>query len=220
MQRLLRAFCLVLLCLTGIAQAEILNGKVVGVTDGDTLTLLTTKNRQVKVRLAQIDAPESKQAYGSRSKESLSELAFGKTVTIDVETIDRYGRTVGTILVNGVDVNLMQIKRGMAWVYTQYAHDPNYQSEEQTARANKAGLWIDENPTEPWLWRRGEKPEIVATGIKSKISAYGDASKCGSKHLCKEMKTCEEARFYLTVCGVSRLDGDRDGIPCESICGN
>ena len=102
---------------------EIIEGRVVGVHDGDTIKLLMAGNQQVKIRLAQIDAPEIGQAFGQRSKQSLSDLVFNKPIEVKKETIDKYGRTVGTIFVDGIDVNAEMIRRGAAWVYRKYAKD-------------------------------------------------------------------------------------------------
>lgn len=106
-----------------LAHAESIVGRVVGVHDGDTITLLTPERQQVKIRLAQIDAPESNQDFGQVSKQSLSGMVFGKDVSVEVETTDKYGRTVGKVLVGGMDANLEQVKNGMAWVYVKYAHE-------------------------------------------------------------------------------------------------
>lgn len=95
--------------------ADTLQGRVVAVTDGDTVTVLDADNTQFKIRLMGIDAPEKKQAFGSKSKESLSSLVFNKQVTIEYSKHDRYGRTIGKIIVDGVDANLEQVKVGMAW---------------------------------------------------------------------------------------------------------
>lgn len=100
--------------------------KVVGVTDGDTLTCLTSDKQQIKVRLAQIDAPEKSQPYGKESKRALSDLVFGREVTLEPETTDRYGRTVAQVVIGGKDVNLQMVSGGMAWVYDKYAHDHEY----------------------------------------------------------------------------------------------
>ncbi|MDD5493741.1 MAG: thermonuclease family protein [Dehalococcoidia bacterium] len=202
--------------------AELLEGRVVGVHDGDTVTLLIPGNQQVKIRLAQIDAPESDQAFGQRSRQSLSDMVFNKNIRVEKETIDKYGRTVGTIFVAGLDANREQIKRGMAWTYRKYMHDQSLLQIEEEARLAKAGLWSDPNPMPPWEYRHGGKngsvPNQVA--LKAELTNQQVNSSCGSKHYCREMGSCEEAKLYLTQCGFSRLDRDGDGIPCESLCGH
>ena len=146
--------------LVGIAQADTLSGRVVAVHDGDTITVLDTNRTQHKIRLAGIDAPELKQAFGSRSKQNLSSLIYNRQVTVDWQKHDRYGRTVGVVLVDGHDVNLEQVRAGMAWWYRQYARDQSpadrrlYEAAENDARTAKRGLWVDANPVPPWKWRR------------------------------------------------------------------
>jgi endonuclease YncB( thermonuclease family) len=133
--------------------AETISGRVVGVSDGDTITVLSAGHQQTRVRLAQIDAPEKRQDFGAASKDSLSNLVFGKQVAVEVATTDKYGRTVGKVLVSGLETNLEQVKRGMAWVYRQYASDPAYFAAEETARKARAGLWSQSNPIPPWEFR-------------------------------------------------------------------
>ena len=147
-----------LTCFSSVTFAgEILKGRVVGVHDGDTVTLLMAGNRQIKVRLAQIDAPETTQAFGQRSQQSMSEMVFNKTITVEKETTDKYGRTVGTLFFEGVDANKEQVKRGMAWVYRHYLHDQSLLPLEEAARQTKMGLWADTNPMAPWDYRHGGK---------------------------------------------------------------
>jgi endonuclease YncB( thermonuclease family) len=100
--------------------AGTLQGQVVSVSDGDTATVLDANKRPNKIRLAGIDAPEKAQAYGQKAKDSLSELVYGKTVDVEWTKLDRYNRIVGKITLNDVDINLEQIKRGMAWHYKHY----------------------------------------------------------------------------------------------------
>jgi endonuclease YncB( thermonuclease family) len=97
--------------------ANMLEGRVVAIADGDTFKLLSAGNQQIKIRLAEIDTPESKQPYGNKAKQELSSLIFGKTVTVTTVDTDRYGRTVGRVFVDNMDVNAEMIQRGAAWVY-------------------------------------------------------------------------------------------------------
>lgn len=148
--------------LTLPAQAgELLIGKVVGVTDGDTITVLVTGHDQVKVRLANIDAPEKAQPFGQRSKQALSDLAFGKVIECNQSSLDRYGRTIAVCKVGGMVINLAMVKAGMAWVYRRYIHEePEYFSAENNAREARLGLWAEPNPVPPWDWRhRKNKPK-------------------------------------------------------------
>jgi endonuclease YncB( thermonuclease family) len=143
--------------------AEILNGRVVGVADGDTVTVLDASRQQHKIRLMGIDAPEKIMPYGNRSKQSLSVLVFDRQVQVEYSKKDKYGRTVGKIIVDGVDANLAQIKAGMAWHYKEYQREQTaedrvaYAQAENEARAAKRGLWRDTEPMPPWDWRRSRK---------------------------------------------------------------
>lgn len=147
MTRLFKTYIFILLLLPSLVIAsQEYSGRVVGVSDGDTITVLVAGTRQLKVRLAQIDAPEKSQAFGQRSKQSLSDLVFDKQVRIIQEDMDRYGRVVGRVYVNGLDVTAEQVKRGMAWVYKQYARDRSLYRLEEEARAARRGLWSDPKP--------------------------------------------------------------------------
>ncbi len=146
--------------LGSVASANIIHGCVVGVSDGDSVTIIDANKTQYKIRLAGIDAPEKAQAYGQKAKESLSALVVGKLVDVEWSKRDRYGRIVGTIMLGSVDINLEQIKRGMAWHYKEYQNEqsPHYrvayaQSESQ-ARDARLGLWRDPSPIEPSVFRR------------------------------------------------------------------
>ena len=131
-------------------------GKVVAVADGDTITVLHDKV-QVKVRLTEIDAPEKKQAFGNRSKESLSDLCFGKTATLFEKGKDRYGRTLARVTCDGTDANAEQVRRGLAWAYTKYLTDPQIKVLEEEARAARIGLWHDDKSVPPWEWRKAKR---------------------------------------------------------------
>jgi endonuclease YncB( thermonuclease family) len=203
-----------LLVVAGVpVSAETLIGRVVSVQDGDTLTVLVAGQR-VKARLAGIDAPERDQPFGEKSRESLSRMAFNRTVSVAVQKIDDYGRTIGTVTVAGSNVEAEQVRRGLAWVYRQYSHDAQLLALEAEARAARRGLWADANPTPPWDWRHSGQTEQTLTRSISGVFV----GRCGAKRTCKKMTSCEEAQFYLKECGLSRLDGDQDGTPCEALC--
>ncbi|MBN9125422.1 MAG: thermonuclease family protein [Nitrosospira sp.] len=127
---------------------------VIGISDGDTLTVLKEDKQQVKIRLAEIDAPEKRQPFGAKSKQSLSDLCFGKKAKIKPRVKDRYGRTVARVSCDGVDANAEQVNRGMAWVYRQYAKDHNLFVLQHEARRFKRGLWSESSPIPPWEWRK------------------------------------------------------------------
>ncbi len=138
--------------------AETLTGKVVAISDGDTLTMLQDK-QQFKIRLSEIDTPEKSQPYGTKAKQALSDLVFGKVVRIEVETTDRYGRTVGKVYLEDLDINAELVRYGHAWVYRRYAKDKTLFDLETEARENQFGLWAlpEEQRIAPWEWRRGKR---------------------------------------------------------------
>jgi endonuclease YncB( thermonuclease family) len=145
-------------------QAATITGRVVAVADGDTVKVLDASNTQHKIRLAGIDAPEKKQAFGMRSKQSLSELVFDKQVAVETDKRDKYGREVGKILLpTGQDVNLEQVTRGLAWHYKQYEREQSandrklYDFAEKEARTSRRGLWVDADPMPPWDFRHKGK---------------------------------------------------------------
>ena len=131
--------------------------KVVSIHDGDTFTGLNEANEQVKVRLDAVDAPELGQPYGQSSKKALSERIFGKTVTVITKKHDRYGRTIGHVLIDNGDVNLQLLEEGAVWHYKEYDHNKRLADAEDHARAAKKGLWHDATPIAPWDWRKTER---------------------------------------------------------------
>lgn len=136
--------------------AQAFTGKVVGVSDGDTITVLRDRI-QVKVRLLEIDAPEKAQAFGAKSKESLSEMCFGKTAELADKGKDRYGRTLARVTCDGVDANAEQVRHGMAWVYDRYVTDKSLYAVQEDAKAGRRGLWHDDYPVPPWEWRKTKR---------------------------------------------------------------
>lgn len=132
---------------------HIIHGQVVNVANGDTLTVVIDY-KQVRVRLAEIDAPENKQPFGSRSKKSLSDLCFWIDAELTLKGKDQYGRKVARVSCNGVDANAEQVKRGMAWVFDEHAKDPGLYKLQDEARSAKRGLWSDKSPIPPWQWRK------------------------------------------------------------------
>ncbi len=152
-----------LLCAAASPAAADLSCKVVGVADGDTITALCQGNEQVKVRLAEIDAPEKAQPFGAKSKQLLSGLCFGKQARISPQGRDRYGRTIGRIycftpgVKTGIDANAEQIRRGMAWVFDRYVTDRDLYRIQDDARDARRGLWADQSPTPPWEWRKANR---------------------------------------------------------------
>ena len=147
------------------ADRQTFSGRVVAIADGDTITVLDSSDTQHRIRLEGIDAPESHQAFGSRSKQNLSDLIFGKDVTVIYYKTDQYGRLVGKILIDGRDINLEQVKAGMAWHYKEYEREQTpadrelYAKAEDEARKARRGLWVDPEPIEPSQFRREQTEE-------------------------------------------------------------
>jgi endonuclease YncB( thermonuclease family) len=135
------------------AQAEILAGKVVSIADGDTLTMVINA-KMVRMRLAEIDAPEKNQRFGGRSRRSLMKLCFWKEAKAVVAGKDQYGRTVAQVHCDDVHANAEQVKAGMAWVYNKYAKNLALYSLQDDAQSVRRGLWADKFPIAPWQWRR------------------------------------------------------------------
>lgn len=158
--RLFAIFCVAVPCL---GSAATVTGRVVSVTDGDTMVILDSDQGLHKVRLQGIDAPEKSQPFGRRSKDHLSDLAFSRSVLVEYSKKDRYGRLVGRVMVQGVDVNLQQIRAGMAWHYKEYEKEQpvseriEYSNAERLARQNGRGLWIEPTPMPPWEFRRKKR---------------------------------------------------------------
>lgn len=152
-----------LLALSFGCSADTIYGRVVAVSDGDTIKVLDSERRQHTIRLSGIDAPEKAQPFGQRSKESLSRMAYGKDVVVEWNKRDKYGRIVGKVLIDGTDANLEQIKAGMAWFYRRYAKElasvdaVTYEQAEENARRDNIGLWESKPTTPPWEWRMRSK---------------------------------------------------------------
>lgn len=133
---------------------------VVGVSDGDSITVLDADKKQHKIRLMGIDAPESRQDFGVRSKMALSQKVYGRRVAIHYREKDRFGRIVGKVVFAGRDINLEMVQAGFAWHYTQYAKGqfkgdaPLYEDAQRAAKADRLGLWAHPNAVAPWEFRR------------------------------------------------------------------
>lgn len=150
-------FCLSLIAILSYAD---ITGRVVGISDGDTIKILSN-NQQYTVRLAWIDAPEKNQAFGTRSKDNLAKYIFNKQVTVTSTQADNYGRLLGVVYLNNANINAIQVKDGMAWAYRYYINQTGnpannvYITLENQARLNRVGLWSDKNPIEPYKFRKG-----------------------------------------------------------------
>jgi endonuclease YncB( thermonuclease family) len=142
------------------AKAEVLIGKVVGITDGDTITVLDANKTEHKVRLMGIDAPEKSQDFGSASKQALSNYIYQREVTVEYKKFDKYKRIVGKVTLDGQDICLQMIRDGMAWHYTEYEKEQSktdrdlYLKAEAKAREVNLGLWVQRRPVSPWIFRQ------------------------------------------------------------------
>lgn len=203
------------------ARPTILRGRVVAITDGDTLKILDAAHVLTVIRLAEIDAPERRQAYGSAAKQKLASLAYGKSVTATITGVDRYGRSIALVRAGGVYVNAEMVRQGAAWAYRAYLHDRNFLEYERDAKINQRGLWglSGDHPEAPWLFRSG--PKHIYKAFVSPDGTYAEGRRrrfaCAEKRYCSQMSSYAEAVFYLRECGASRLDGDHDGKPCERL---
>jgi endonuclease YncB( thermonuclease family) len=241
--------CVVLtLCFVALlglpALAEEYKGRIVGIADGDTVTLLTAQMEEIKIRLAGIDAPEKDQAFGQKSKQMLSDLVFNREVRVEKEDVDKYGRTVGHIYLGDIDINLLMISQGGAWAYRQYLgpKDQGFIAAEDAARKDRAGLWAlqDDQIMPPWEWRHGGKeataPAAVVCTMDAKLCPDGSSvSRTGSN--C-EFAACPEtfapsdpvtsytapAQSYSRPTAVPAAEGKTcckhcsKGIPCGNGC--
>ncbi len=160
---LTKLVALVLISINCGLSAGTIQGKVVAVADGDTITVLDASNTKHKIRLQGIDAPEKAQAFGQKSKQSLHQMVHSKQVSIEFQKKDKYGRTVGKVVHNGNDICLEQLKLGMAWHYKQYeSEQPKvdreiYSQAELAARSQAIGLWKDKNTIPPWVFRKQQR---------------------------------------------------------------
>ena len=209
MNRLMGAALFALVLATGAAFAE----PVKRVKDGDSL-VIESGGREVEIRLAgSIDAPELNQAHGRQARAELRSLVEGREVELKLFEGDAYRRIIARVLVGGLDVSEEMVRRGFAWVRRAYEPAPELIRLEEQARAAGRGLWAEADPVPPWIWRktagrsrRDPKPSVIPT------------VECGAKRYCREMSSCEEALAHFQQCKLGRLDGDRNGIPCERLC--
>jgi endonuclease YncB( thermonuclease family) len=180
-----------------------IHARATRIADGDTLTVRTISGQTIRVRIAEIDAPEYGEPYSDRAREALNDLVWGEDLEIRLYDIDSYGRRVAHVFVGETDVGRTLVRDGLAVVFCRFATDPSLRQDELQARETGTGLWSQNkiprgacDPTaELWL----SLPEA-----------------CGEKQYCNQMASCPEAVFYLRECGATQMDGDEDGIPCES----
>jgi len=223
--RLLTLFSVLLLvAFSAVSQEElVLVGRVTKVLDGDTIRVQLDSG-PVAVRFDSIDAPERKQPWGPEATAALSQRVADREVELSVTEQDRYERLVATVYVGGENINAWLVTQGHAWSYRAYLNDKDMVALEDRARSARRGLWDLERPIAPWDWRRGHRAASEDFDDRDDFEPRGtDADRptfeCGTKRVCGDMSTCEEAQFFFKHCGLSNLDGnDNDGKPCESLC--
>jgi micrococcal nuclease len=145
------------LAFTATLQADEIRGKVVSIADGDTITVLDAEKVQHKIRLEGIDAPEKGQAFGTKSKEKISEKVGEKELVVRWTKKDRYGRILGDVYLGDRHINLEMVRDGMAWHYKQYSKSKELSDAEDEARKSQKGLWVDKDPVPPWEYRKAER---------------------------------------------------------------
>ena len=231
-----KTFLLILLSLLSLApppvRAESFLARVIGVQDGDTLEVLRD-GRPVRVRLHGIDAPERRQPFGTRARQLVADLAFGRQVRVERLDTDRYGRLVGRVtLPDGRLLNLELVAAGLAWWYREYApRDGTLAAMEERARRLKRGLWSDPRAVAPWLWRQGARPPKAAPAPPSsatlpsprpQAAPVPPAAPADPDRDCSDFRTQAEAQAFYEAAGgpardPHRLDVDGDGCACEDL---
>ncbi len=207
-----------MLALVAASPHAVFTARVVKVSDGDTLSVEIAGKDTHKVRLLWIDTPEHDQPYARESRQALVKLVSGREVRLESQGADSYGRLLARVFVGELDVNAELVRLGAAWVYRKYSDDAALLALEREARAEQRGLWAlpESERVPPWQWRHSDGPEGPAANPA--VKSEQDAFRCGTKTYCREMTGCAEAHFYLEACGLSRLDGDGDGVPCSRLC--
>ena len=194
-------------------------GTIIGVSDGDTVTLLTKDNKQIKIRLHGIDCPEKNQAFGMKAKQFTSNLVFNQEVSLEIFSKDQYGRTVGEIfLPDGRSLNKELVRAGYAWQYQQFSKDPKLKVLEIDAKKEKRGLWADPNPIPPWEFRRQNKkssnqitkPQIIDKNATVYFNVKSYKIHCPSCRALSNCRNCVETSLKDAI--------KRGGVPCK-ICG-
>lgn len=208
----------------GAAQAGIFTARVIAVLDGDTL-LVTRGDKPVKLRMAEIDAPEKAQPYGAASQKSLSDMVMGKQVQVESRAVDDYGRIVAMVSIADLNVNHEQVRRGLAWEYSRFHSNRELLALQREAQLARRGLWAGEDIVEPSQWRKqhASTPSVASPVVTPHVAASpaakvaADETECGRAR-CSAMASCADAMRHYKRCGSWPLDGDRDGLPCEKLC--
>lgn len=219
MKKICFSLFLLLFGLTTTAQAQRrIECKVVGVSDGDTLTCLHGKT-QMKIRLLHIDAPEASQPFGKKARQTLATLAFKKRVTLHTDGFDRYRRTLAVVFdEQNRNINLALVQAGMAWAY---GGQPLYLNAMERAQRQKIGLWRDKSPIPPAEWRKkyDDKRSFLHGNLQNSAQKRPLAGRldCTKKRSCRNIPDYATAERYFRQCGWKELDGNGDGIPCNKL---
>ncbi|HDL5700059.1 TPA: thermonuclease family protein [Mannheimia haemolytica] len=188
--------------------------KVIGISDGDTLTCLVNKT-PLKIRLQHIDAPEQAQPYGNKAKQALAQFVFQQNITAIVSGYDRYQRLLATLYLNGKNINLALVENGMAWAYTTKREYIEAQDQAQQA---KIGLWQDKFPINPSQWRKTHASTLPQAVKKPENIAIPPTTiDCQVKLSCNQISNYAQAKRYFQQCSWKELDGNNDGIPCNKL---
>jgi endonuclease YncB( thermonuclease family) len=196
-----------------------LKGRVVRVADGDTITVLDSGNNQHKIRLNGIDAPEKSQAFGQKSREHLASLVSGKTVFVVYKSKDRYGRVLGTVFADSVNVNLEMLRGGFAWHYKRYDSTPAFAAAELEARKERRGLWVDANPINPEDFRHRGKSSVSKSSARQEYRA--GSAKANRRVAAPVTDECPDAGYWLNSNSNKRHNRNCEyyrktrGIPCQ-----
>jgi len=201
--------------------------KVISVADGDTITVLHNDQKK-EIRLYGIDCPEKGQSHGDQAKTLTTALVAGRNVNVEQKDIDRYGRVVGLVKVDGQNLSELIVQNGYAWVCTKYCKEKfcvDWVKLEGIAKQQKRGMWADSTVIAPWEWRAAKREgtqeqdsaPVVMIGGNKPVSAGSSGGKyrCDGRTYCSQMTSCEEATFFLRNCSGTKMDGDNDGVPCE-----
>jgi endonuclease YncB( thermonuclease family) len=228
----MRMLWILLLCAFGMASSQAagtLQAKVTRVTDGDSLWLEPlAAGAPVELRLEGIDAPEICQAWGPEAKQALAELVLGQQVSVKTVGRDMHGRTLGTVYLGTQNINKTLVQEGHAWS-TRYKYDRGpYVADERMARALSRGLNRDGGAVMPRDFRRlngpclpGGAPQSATAAPPAPLAPVAvtpparTAYRCDGRTHCSQMRSCEEATWFLQHCPGVKMDGNRDGVPCE-----
>lgn len=179
-------------------------GRATKVVDGDTLAVKTAEGKRIRVRVAEIDTPEKGEPFSNRAREALNEMVWNQALSIRLYDIDSYGRMVGHVFIGDTDAGRELVRNGLAVVFCRYATDESLNELEEQAREKEFGVWS-----------LAEIPRNACDNFAGEFQPTLP-DRCGDKQYCSQMKSCAEALFYLRECNVTTIDGDKDGVPCET----